>query len=120
MSFAIDGKDETAWGIDAGPGRRNVPRVAVFIPEKPIELPDGGTLHFNLKQMHGGWNSDDNQNHNLGRFRMSARFDSRPVESEMFVVEPDRLAGTVVADLTAMLRAQRSSGEIDRKDADAI
>ena len=21
--------------------------------------------------MHGGWNSDDNQNHNLGRFRLS-------------------------------------------------
>ena len=38
VAFAIDGKDETAWGIDAGPGRRNVPRNAVFVPEKPIEL----------------------------------------------------------------------------------
>ena len=37
--FAIDGKDETAWGIDAGPGRRNVPRVAVFVPEKPVSFP---------------------------------------------------------------------------------
>src|SRR5262249_54741102 len=26
VDYAIDGKDETAWGIDAGPGRRNVPR----------------------------------------------------------------------------------------------
>ena len=26
IEFAIDGKDDTAWGIDAGPGRRNQPR----------------------------------------------------------------------------------------------
>src|SRR5207253_501600 len=71
VSFAIDGKDDTAWGIDAGPGRRNVPRQAIFVPEKPIELPDGGTLHFTLKQNHGGWNSDDHMNNNLGRFRLS-------------------------------------------------
>jgi hypothetical protein len=71
VSFAIDSKDDTAWGIDAGPGRRNQPRQAIFIPEKPIELPDGGMLHFNLKQNHGGWNSDDHMNNNLGRFRLS-------------------------------------------------
>ena len=71
VKFAIDGKDDTAWGIDAGPGRRNVPRVAVFVPEKPVELPEGGTLHFSLKQNHGGWNSDDHMNNNLGRFRLS-------------------------------------------------
>jgi len=76
VEFAIDGKDETAWGIDAGPGRRNVPRVAVFVPEKPIELPAGAVLHFNLKQNHGGWNSDDNMNNNLGRFRLSATADA--------------------------------------------
>ena len=76
--FAIDGKDETAWGIDAGPGRRNVPRVAVFVPEKPVEVPDGALLHFNLKQNHGGWNSDDNMNNNLGRFRLSVTADKVP------------------------------------------
>ena len=71
VGFAIDGKDDTAWGIDAGPGRRNVPRVAVFVPEKPLELPEKATLNFTLKQNHGGWNSDDHMNHNLGRFRLS-------------------------------------------------
>ena len=71
VTFAIDGKDETAWGIDAGPGRRNVERKAVFVLEKPIEFPQGAVLTFHLKQMHGGWNSDDNQNNNLGRFRFS-------------------------------------------------
>ncbi len=69
--FAIDGKDDTAWGIDAGPGRRNQPRKAVFIPEKPLTFTNGVVLNFHLVQNHGGWNSDDNQNHNLGRFRLS-------------------------------------------------
>ncbi|HEX4645405.1 MAG TPA: DUF1553 domain-containing protein, partial [Verrucomicrobiae bacterium] len=69
--FAIDGKDDTAWGIDAGPGRRNQPRKAVFLPEKPVAFTNGAILTFRLKQNHGGWNSDDNQNHNLGRFRLS-------------------------------------------------
>jgi hypothetical protein len=71
VSFAIDGKQETAWGTDAGPGRRNQPRKAVFNAEKPIAHPHGTVLTFYLTQNHGGWNSDDNQNHNLGRFRLS-------------------------------------------------
>ena len=41
VEFAIDGKDETAWGIDVGPGRSNVPRKAVFVFEKPIAIPEG-------------------------------------------------------------------------------
>src|SRR5205814_10689826 len=61
VGFAIDGKNETAWGIDAGPGRRNVPRQAVFTAEKPISFPRGTVLTFHLTQNHGGWNSDDNQ-----------------------------------------------------------
>jgi hypothetical protein len=71
VSFAIDGNNETAWGIDVGPGRRNQPRKAVFLAEKPIANPNGTLLTFHLTQNHGGWNSDDNQNHNLGRLRLS-------------------------------------------------
>ncbi len=71
IGFAIDGKDETAWGIDVGPGRRNQPRKAVFTAAKPIANPHGTLLTFRLTQNHGGWNSDDNQSHNLGRFRIS-------------------------------------------------
>ena len=71
IEFAIDGKDDTAWGIDAGPGQRNQPRKAVFVAEKPINFEHGAILTFKLKQNHGGWNSDDNQNHNLGRIRLS-------------------------------------------------
>lgn len=71
VAYAIDGKDDTAWGIDAGPGRRNQSRKAVFIPETPITFTHGVVLDFRLQQNHGGANSDDNQNHNLGRFRLS-------------------------------------------------
>ncbi|MDX1947897.1 MAG: DUF1553 domain-containing protein, partial [Pirellulaceae bacterium] len=71
IEFALDRKDETAWGIDIGPGRRNVPRKAVFNLEQPVSFAGGTKLKFRLTQNHGGWNSDDNQNHNLGRFRFS-------------------------------------------------
>jgi hypothetical protein len=71
VEFAIDGKDDTAWGIDAGPGRRNQSRKAVFVPEKPLAFTNAVLLTFRLMLNHGGWNSDDNENHNLGRFRLS-------------------------------------------------
>ncbi len=71
IAYAIDGNGDTAWGIDAGAGRRNVARQAIFIPEHPIEFTNGVVLNIKLQQNHGGWNSDDNQNHNLGRFRLS-------------------------------------------------
>ena len=70
-SFAIDGNGDTSWGIDVGPGLRNVPRKAVFNTEKPIGYRSGTILTFHVKQDAGGWNSDDNQNCNLGRFRLS-------------------------------------------------
>lgn len=79
IEFAIDGKDETAWGIDAGPGRRNQPRKAVFVAEKPFGFPGGTILNISLKQNHGGWNSDDHMNNNLGRFRLSATTAVDPV-----------------------------------------
>ncbi|MDE3165174.1 MAG: DUF1549 domain-containing protein [Acidobacteriota bacterium] len=71
VDFAIDGKDETAWGIDAGPGQRNQPRKAVFVLERPLENASGSLLSLYLKMNHGGANSDDNENNNLGRIRLS-------------------------------------------------
>jgi hypothetical protein len=71
IDYAIDGKEETAWGHDAGPVFRNLPRKAVFTLEKPVAFKNGGSLIIYLSQRHGGWNSDDNQNCNLGRFRLS-------------------------------------------------
>lgn len=79
VEHAIDGNDDTAWGIDAGPGRRNVARQAVFVAETPVEFPAGAILNFQLHQKHGGDNSDDNQNHNLGRWRLSVVGDTNVV-----------------------------------------
>ncbi|MBM3797649.1 MAG: DUF1549 domain-containing protein [Acidobacteria bacterium] len=71
VDYAIDGNTDTAWGIDMGPGRTNVPRKAVFTLTKPVENAADSSLTIYLQQNHGGWNSDDNMNHNLGRFRLS-------------------------------------------------
>jgi mono/diheme cytochrome c family protein len=69
VEYAIDGKDETGWGIDAGPGVRNQSRNAVFNAEEPIANAGPTVLVFYLKQLHGGGN--DNANNNLGRFRLA-------------------------------------------------
>jgi mono/diheme cytochrome c family protein len=71
IQFAIDERDDTAWGIDAGPGQRNQPRKAVFNFEKPLENTKGSIVSVYLKQDHGGANSDDNESYNLGRIRLS-------------------------------------------------
>jgi Protein of unknown function (DUF1553)/Protein of unknown function (DUF1549) len=79
VEYLIDGKDETAWTTDIGPGRSNVPRKAVFVFEEPVTFPKGAVVTFKLTQNHGGWNSDDNQNNNLGRFRFSVTDEPNPV-----------------------------------------
>jgi hypothetical protein len=103
VTYAIDGKDETAWGIDAGPGRRNVDRKAVFATSKNIAFPEGTELKIFLVQNHGGWNSDDNQNMNLGRFRISVT--GAPVEVDPL---PKR-----VRDILAIPTAQRTHAQRD-------
>ncbi len=72
IKFAIDGNANTAWGINVGPGRRNQERKAVFVAEKPAGYTNGTYWRIGLQQNHGGWNSDDHMNNNLGRFRLSA------------------------------------------------
>ena len=71
IEYAVDGDQETAWGVDGGPGRRNDPHQATFATPENIAVESGTRLTFHLEQKHGGWNSDDNQNMNLGRFRIS-------------------------------------------------
>ena len=78
IDYAIDGNDDTAWGTDAGPYLRNQPRKAVFILAEPIGDPQGLIIDVYLKQNHGGWNSDDNQNHNLGRTRLAYTTTEQP------------------------------------------
>jgi len=103
VEYAIDGKGDTAWGIDAGAGRRNVPRKAVFIPEKSLAFTNGVVLDFQLQQNHGGDNSDDNENHNLGRWRIS-------VTSATNVVADPLPAG--VREVFKVPREQRTPAQI--------
>ncbi len=103
IGMAIDGKEETAWGIDAGPGQRNVPRKAVFIAENPIGYEGGTILTFYLKQNHGGWNSDDNQNNNLGRMRISF------TSVDDVVADPVPAA---VREIIAIPREQRTTRQV--------
>ncbi|HET6246798.1 MAG TPA: PSD1 and planctomycete cytochrome C domain-containing protein [Tepidisphaeraceae bacterium] len=100
-SYAIDGNDDTAWGIDAGPGRRNQDRKAVFTFDKPTDLDGDVILTFHIKQNHGGWNSDDNQNNNPGRFRISITDAGGKVSADPL---PRR-----VRDILAIPAAQRTA-----------
>src|SRR6185295_12389945 len=102
VEFAIDGNEETAWGTDAGPGQRNQPRKAVFTAESPIANTGSTILTFYLNQKHGGWNSDDNQNYNLGRFRLS------------ITTAPDAVADPLpknVRDILSIPRAERTPAQ---------
>jgi hypothetical protein len=103
IEFAIDNKMATAWSIDNGPHRRNQPRKAVFVAEKPISFPSGTVLTFALSQNHGGWNSDDNQTNNLGRFRLSVTNASNPTADPL----PQN-----VRDLLAIPAAKRSPAQV--------
>ena len=119
-AFAIDGDDLTAWGIDAGPGRRNAPRAAVFVPEKPVAVPAGGTLHFALRQMHGGWNSDDHMNNNLGRFRLSVTDErlsaSDPLPPLMRAAMAIPTAKRTPAQVATVFAAWRAAAHKDAND----
>lgn len=92
IDYAIDGNEDTAWGIDAGPYLRNQPRKAVFVLAEPIGDPAGLLVDVYLKQNHGGWNSDDNQNHNLGRTRL-AYSTAEPVTADPLPAKVRELVG---------------------------
>ena len=64
VAQAFDGNPKTGWGIDAGPGRRNQPRQAVFVFKAPIGFETGTELTVQLLQKIG-------RNLNIGRFRIS-------------------------------------------------
>lgn len=87
--LAIDNDEKTAWTTDIGPGRSNQSRHIVFIPESPITIDGEATLTFTMVQRHGGWNSDDNQNFLIGRYRFSITSDdiADPKAHDGFCVE---------------------------------
>jgi hypothetical protein len=101
--FAIDGKDDTGWNLDAGPGLRNQSRKAVFVADKPIGFEHGTILHIYLKQSHGNEDRDDAGQNSLGRMRLS------------FTTAPDAVADPVpqnVREILAVPSGQRSPAQI--------
>lgn len=70
IELAIDGDGNTAWTSDIDPGRRNQPRTAIFKLAEPLPVTPGLALGFQLQQNHGGWNNNDKQTNNIGRFRI--------------------------------------------------
>lgn len=71
IALAIDKDGNTGWTTEIDPGRTNQPRFAIFTLATPLQVPPGMKLGFRLAQNQGGWNSDDNQTNNLGRFKIS-------------------------------------------------
>jgi len=77
VHLAIDGDEDTAWTTDIDPGRRNQSRYAIFTLKEPLIVEEGARLAFQLHQRHGGWNNNDGQTNNIGRFRISVTSDER-------------------------------------------
>jgi hypothetical protein len=102
--FANDGDDKTAWGIDAGPGRRNQDRKAVFQCATNAGFAGGTVWDFRVIQQHGGWNSDANMNNNLGRFRISVTTNAGPIVADSV---PKR-----VRDILSIPREKRSPQQV--------
>ncbi len=105
IAYANDGDSLTAWTIEIGPGRSNVPRKAVFALDKPLDVAGGVRLTFKLVQHHGGWNSNDNQNNNLGRFRFSAT----AVENAVADALPSD-----VREIVSIPLAERTAQQVER------
>jgi hypothetical protein len=74
------------------------------VAEKAIANPGGSLITVYLSQKHGGWNSDDNQSHNLGRFRLSMTQTPDPVADPL----PQN-----VREILAIPAAQRSPAQVN-------
>ncbi|TAL01653.1 MAG: DUF1553 domain-containing protein, partial [Verrucomicrobia bacterium] len=104
VTFANDNDENTAWGIDAGPGRRNADRVAVFQCTTPAGFTNGTIWDIRVVQRHGGAVNDAHQTYNLGRFRLSVTTNAGPIVADSV---PKR-----VRDILAIPRAKRSPHQI--------
>jgi hypothetical protein len=93
---AIAGKVDAkhGWAIDAGPGRINQDRKAVFETKENLHLEPGVTLVFTLKQLFG-------TEHTLGRFRLSATSQAEhPIRADPLTAELRRLVEVPAAKRT--------------------
>jgi len=104
ISFANDDNEDTAWGIDAGPGLRNQDRVAVFHCATNAGFANGTVWDIRVIQRHGGWSGDLHMNNNIGRFRLSVTTNSGPMVADTV---PKR-----VRDILEIARRERSPRQL--------
>lgn len=79
-SFLIDGKDDTAWAPDRGPGVRHADSQAVMqFAESDWANAEGTELKIWFKYRHGGDSHHGAKNQYLGRFRLSLTTAEAPV-----------------------------------------
>ena len=104
-AYLVDGKYDTAWAPDRGPGRRNAPTEVVVRFKEPLTLPEGAKLHFALRFKHGGKDIHGRDSQLLGRFRVAFTAASEPVASP--IPTAARLALAVPAE--ARTPAQRAA-----------
>ena len=102
VEMAIDDDGQTAWSTDNGPGRRNQDRHAIFALAAPLVVAEPTTVWFRLVQNHGGWNSDDNQNYLLGRYRFSITQHPEPTDRAV----PSALEPLMHGEFDALSAAQ--------------
>lgn len=107
IEFAIDGDATTAWTNEVDTPRANISQTAWFEFAEPIDIPAGryAIVTVNLAQRHGGWNSDDNQTFNIGRFRISLTGDPIPPQDPVPVAVAAALQKPVAEWTTADERA---------------
>ncbi len=116
ISFANDNNTNTAWGIDAGPGRRNQDHQAVFHCATNAGFVGGTIWDLRLEQRHGGWNADANMNFNLGRFRISVTTNAGPIVAdivpkrvrEILAVAPEKRSPQQIAVVFSYWRTTQS------------
>jgi hypothetical protein len=88
VAAAIDNDQKSAWAVDPQFGKDH---AAVFETDAALDCPDGAVLTFTLK-------FNNNDGHNLGRFRLSVCGAPHP---------PDLLAPGVPGHLRAVIGADR-------------
>ena len=77
-AFLIDGKEETAWGVDRGPGRRNRDLEAVLQFSQPLTAAVGTKVRITFKFSHMGKDGFARRNNGIGRYRCSVTEEVAP------------------------------------------
>jgi hypothetical protein len=77
--YLVDGKDETAWSTDLGPGQRHHDsQVVMKFATNGWESAEGTFVKVWLKYRHGGEDGHGRDNNFLGRFRLAITTASDP------------------------------------------